>query len=259
MAAIEPSHLVVQGKQARVWRGGRGDALLLLHAGGGEARACWSRVWENLADDFEVIAPDWPGFGESEPMPRTTYDDLARWVEDLRIALKLKRIAIAGNSFGGTTARLYGAAYPARSSRLILINGGGYLHPASGRLPAGASLTPKPGMTPDEFFREMLILMFHDQSLLTPEMIAEQSAGSTRIFAILGQAIMGPAPSAITPRAPTLVLWGEGDRYVPPSSGEQVAAELPNAEFRLIANAGHMPQIERPDAVIDAMHEFLTR
>ncbi len=192
-------------------------------------------------------------------MPRTTYDDLARWVEDLRIALKLGRIAIVGNSFGGTTARFYGAVYPNRTNRLVLINGGGYLHPASGRLPAGASLTPKPGMTPDEFFREMLKLMFHDQSLLTPELIAEQSAGSATIFSILGQAIMGPAPSAITPRAPTLVLWGEGDRYVPAANGQQVASELPNAEFRLIARAGHMPQIERPDAVIEAIGEFLLR
>lgn len=259
MAAMEPSSLLVQGRRVRVWRGGRGPALLLLHAGGGEARVCWNRVWENLADDFEVIAPDWPGFGESEPMPRTTYDDLARWVEDLRISLKLARIAIVGNSFGGTTARFYGAAYPARTSRLVLINGGGYLHPASGRLPASATLTPKPGMMPDQFFREMLKLMFHDQRLLTAEMIEEQSAGCTTIFSILGQAIMGPAPSSITPRAPTLVLWGEGDRYVPPSNGEEVASELPNAEFRLVAKAGHMPQIERPDDVIEALREFLLR
>jgi|SRR5215469_2532079 len=257
MAAMNPSSLIVQGRRARIWRGGQGPALFLLHAGGGEARTCWNRVWESLADDFQVIAPDWPGFGESEPMPRTTYDDLTRWVDELRLALTLERFAIVGNSFGATTARFYGAAYPEHTTRLTMINGGGYLHPASGRLPTGASLTPKPGMTPEEFFREMLKLMFHNQSLLTPETIAEQSAGSLTIFSILGQATMGPAPSAVTPRAPTLVLRGEGDRYVPPWNGAQVAAELPNAEFRLVANAGHMPQIERPEAIVAAIGEFL--
>ena len=57
-------------------------------------------------------------------------------------------------------------------------------------------------------------------------------------------------------RVPTLVLWGESDGIVAPGYGRKLCAALPDARFELIAQAGHYPQIERPEAVADAIERF---
>jgi pimeloyl-ACP methyl ester carboxylesterase len=57
-------------------------------------------------------------------------------------------------------------------------------------------------------------------------------------------------------RVPALVLWGENDGIVMPEYGEKLCAALPTAKFRRIAQAGHYPQIEHPDAVEDAIEHF---
>lgn len=255
---MESCDLTVQRRRTRVWRGGSGAPILLLHAGGGDAHAGWHRVWDDLARDFDIAAPDWPGFGSSEPMPKTTYAELTNWIEDLRQTLGFEKLSIIGNSFGGTMARLHGAAFPEHVERLVLINGGGILASGGPMPPALAAILSSGKISgPDDIARAMLKVMFHDQTLLTSKLVADLIAGTDTIFAIMGQASAGPPPAHTTPLAPTLVLWGEGDRYVPPENGERVVAELPDAKLKLIAEAGHMPQIENPRAVVEAIREFL--
>lgn len=57
-------------------------------------------------------------------------------------------------------------------------------------------------------------------------------------------------------RAPSLVAWGDSDGIVTPAFGEKLAAALPRATFARIGQAGHYPQIERPDAVAAAIEQF---
>jgi len=56
---------------------------------------------------------------------------------------------------------------------------------------------------------------------------------------------------------PTLVVWGEKDGIVGPGYGEKLCLSLPDARFELIRQAGHYPQIERPDEVADAVERFV--
>jgi len=58
-------------------------------------------------------------------------------------------------------------------------------------------------------------------------------------------------------RVPTLVVWGEKDGIVGPGYGEKLCLSLPDARFELIRQAGHYPQIERPDEVADAVERFV--
>jgi pimeloyl-ACP methyl ester carboxylesterase len=50
-------------------------------------------------------------------------------------------------------------------------------------------------------------------------------------------------------RAPTLFVWGDRDAYAPPSSGQSLARQMPHARVEIIADAGHMPQLDQPNAV----------
>ena len=57
-------------------------------------------------------------------------------------------------------------------------------------------------------------------------------------------------------RVPTLVIWGQSDGIVSPDYGERLCRSVPDARLELIQEAGHYPQIERPDSVADAIERF---
>jgi pimeloyl-ACP methyl ester carboxylesterase len=56
---------------------------------------------------------------------------------------------------------------------------------------------------------------------------------------------------------PVLLLWGESDGIVTPDYGRAYAERIPGARFELIAGAGHVPQLERPDAFVECVVRFL--
>jgi pimeloyl-ACP methyl ester carboxylesterase len=58
---------------------------------------------------------------------------------------------------------------------------------------------------------------------------------------------------------PTLVIWGEQDRFAAPSYGRQLAERIPNAELRMLAGAGHYPHIEQSAEVIEMIDAFASR
>ena len=55
---------------------------------------------------------------------------------------------------------------------------------------------------------------------------------------------------------PTLVVWGEADRICDTDYGRAYAAAIPGAQFRLLTGAGHLPQIETPALLLDAIWNF---
>jgi pimeloyl-ACP methyl ester carboxylesterase len=108
-----------------VWRGGSGAPLLLLHGGLGDASTHWRWCWNALADGYALYAPDLPGMGGmSAALDTPGYQALVDWTVALLDALGLQQVAVVGNSFGGALARLLAANYPARVSRVLLVNGG---------------------------------------------------------------------------------------------------------------------------------------
>ena len=80
-------------------------------------------------------------------------------------------------------------------------------------------------------------------------------------------AVYGGQPSMADPTllqrlgkitTPTLILWGESDGIVSPAYGRAYAAAIPTARFQLLPGAGHLPQIETPDQVMDAVRGFVS-
>lgn len=75
----------------RVWRCGRGPALILLQGGMADSALYWNRVWAQPAENFAVVARDWPGFGESEPLEKSTFAAIIDWLEECRLTLETVR------------------------------------------------------------------------------------------------------------------------------------------------------------------------
>jgi pimeloyl-ACP methyl ester carboxylesterase len=258
-AGMQAEDLTLDGRRVRLWRGGDGPALLLLHGGMTDAESHWDRIWDRLTPHFTVIAPDWPGFGGSQPLRRPTYPRLVAWMDRLRSALGVERMSLAGNSFGGTLGRLYAIEHPDRVERLMALNGGGLIPrlPLVPRLilasPLGArdmARRAKAGMG-----RAALARMMADVDAYDPQAVA-RFAASGEIFPVLRHCLTGPAPQGGWADVPTLLLWGEADRHVPVAAGQALAAEAPHLVLRTIAGAGHFPQLEQPQATTDAMLDF---
>ncbi|MCU1646619.1 MAG: dehH [Nocardia sp.] len=81
-------------------RSGSGDPLVLVH-GVGSRWQVWAPIIDTLAESFEVIAVDLPGFGGSEPLPNTTVSTLADALVDFLAAEGIENPHLAGNSMGG--------------------------------------------------------------------------------------------------------------------------------------------------------------
>jgi len=232
---------------------GSGPPLLLLHGGGGpEADFPYAAL---LAERFEVIAPVHPGFGGTlMPDGFDRVDDLAFLYLDLLDALDLKGAVLMGTSLGGWVAAELAAMNAACLSRLFLVGPVGVK--TGGREDRDiADVFALPG-------EKVAELLFHDPSLMPaladmPD--AElQAAAANRVA--LGVYTWEPyMHNPKLPRRlhrikiPTHFIWGASDGIVSVDYGRKYSALIGGATMTIIENAGHVPQIERPGAFVDAV------
>ncbi len=260
---VSQQTIAIEGRRAKFWLGGTGKPLVLLHGGLGDARQHWQPTFAALADRFQILAPDLPGFGVSDPLPMPGYQSYLSWITYLLELLNIGGpVVLMGNSFGATLARLYTAENTSYVSRLVLIDGG-HITDANGCLRAFFRV---PGLNSLAFevsrqigySTRSLKRAIKDEALLTPDFIANARAASHGFVAAMKQIGLSSTPTLRTPTCPTFVVWGEADRLSLPTAGQQIAAEIPGAKFGLIANAAHLPQIEQPTAFHALVNPFLT-
>ena len=261
MAEVTAQTVEVQGLSAQVWRGGSGLNLVLLHGGIGDAELGWNPVWSRLANTYNVIAPDLPGFGKSAPLPEVTYLAMVEWLRRLLDEQGVGRVAVVGNSFGGALARLFAARFADRVSHLVLVDGG-----AIPKIPAPArALTRLPLLDPmfnmmrqRSFSPAGLNRIFADPAHLTPDFIARCEQSSVSFVQAMRAAGQSPLPHDRTPQSPTLIVWGEEDRLTPTKGAGALQKGIPASQVRMVKNAGHMPQVEQPEEFVSIVKGFVT-
>ena len=259
---ISQQAIAIEGRQAKYWIGGSGKPLVLIHGGLGDSLQHWAPIFEALAQHFQILAPDLPGFGVSAPLPMPSYQNYLNWLQMLFAMLNIGGpLWMMGNSFGAELSRLFAAENTEYVARLVLIDGGDLFH-APGclrplfRLPVLSNpiikLLRKQAYSVDGLKRAIA-----DERMLTPEFVANAQAASLGFAAALQQIALTPPPSLRTPTCPTLVIWGEQDRLTSVDDGKRVAAEINGAKFAIIPRAAHMPQIEQPEAFLQVARPFL--
>ena len=231
--------------------GGSGPAFLLLHggAGPGSMTALAERL---LATGKRVVIPTYPGFNR-QPRPEWfgRISDLTAMTLALIERLGLGNVTVVGNSVGGWLAAEVGLCHSPHVARLVLIGAVG-LDPT---LDGGGIVDPA-AVSRDE----LLSLSFHDPSsaprLAGPDamVMLQENQRALRVYAgkpfMHDPALRGRLPGL---KAPTLVLWGESDRISTTAYGRQFVSLIPDSRFEIVRGAGHMPQVERPDAVNEAI------
>jgi pimeloyl-ACP methyl ester carboxylesterase len=234
---------------------GEGHPILLLHGGGGPQTVT---VWADklaAARPARVLTPVHPGFGgTSRPAELGSVRALARLYVALLDELDLHDVTVAGNSIGGWIAAEMAILGSDRVSSYVLIDAVGI---------------EVPGHPVADFFsltmQQVAQLSFYDPGTffvdpakLPPAAQAAMPGNRAALAVYGGTGMTDPtlASRLAAVRAPVLVAWGEADRIGDPDFGRAYAAAIPGGQFRLFERAGHMPQIETPDALTDAVWSF---
>lgn len=252
--------ILVNDHPVDLWQGGQGTLLLLIHGGIGNAEVHWGPVWHLLAEKYTVIAPNLPSFSGTGPLARAGFAQIADWVVQLMDALNIESAHVLGNSFGGGVSRLLASRHGSRVKRLILVNGGAIpnIPPLVGRMMQSSIFNGLFNIIRKQTFTyKGLAPMFADKSFLTDEFIARADSDSIGFVTLMRQSAAEAIGTEVIPQIPTLVLWGEADKFTKISMGQNLAQMIPNAKLRVLQNAGHMPQIEKPEEFVDVVGNFL--
>jgi pimeloyl-ACP methyl ester carboxylesterase len=247
----------VGGLTLEVSIAGDGAPLLFLH--GGDYFVQNQAFLDRLARRWRVITPRHPGFGRSErPDSFRTIHDLAYLYLDMIAEQGLDDAVLVGSSFGGWIALEMCVRSVARVGRLVLIDSLGVKFGAREE----RDIADIYALPTDEVLRRS----FFDPQGSVPDYSGLSDEDATAVARDReATALYGWRPYMHDPglrqwlhrvRVPTLVLWGENDGIVQRDYGEKLCRALPDCRFATIHQAGHYPQIERPDEVVDAIEDF---
>lgn len=252
---------------------GRGEPLLLIH-GLGQSSTAWLRCIEALAQHRRVIAPDLPGFGESDIPEDAPFGPrfYARMVAGFVRVLDLDRVAAVGHSAGALALSLAALDAPRTFERVVLVDPAGFT-PAPDNLlgAAAASLIRLVVGVPRTraMTRALYHTAFYDPHAADDETVDEIALrrahprgklASRRAFVRHFEFCQRLAPfheRLSDLEAPVLVIWGSDDRLFHASDSAVARRVIPRARLEVIERCGHCPQIEHPQRFADLVLEFL--
>jgi pimeloyl-ACP methyl ester carboxylesterase len=249
-------------------RVGSGRPVLLIH--GVNPIHPKAPFLAKLAVHAEVIAPSHPGFGGS-PLPPDfdTMYDLVQLYLAILDGIPADDVTVIGFSFGGWIAAELAVANPQRLGRLILVD------------PVGIKLGGREDRDIVHFFNtdpnELNRRSWHDparrpagiyglgwQATISEAMTDQEMISFARNWDSL--CLYAWKPHMYNPQlkhwlhrisVPTKLIWGAADRIVTPDYGRAYAGFIQGAEFAVIPDAGHHPELEQPDAFVTEVTEFL--
>ncbi|MFJ2632843.1 alpha/beta fold hydrolase [Streptomyces sp. NPDC087422] len=232
--------------------------VLLLHGGGGTFTV--AGLGAHLARTARVLTPTLPGWdGTPRPEAYDGVDDLAVAYLELLRERGLRDVLVVGSSLGGWIAAEMAVRDGAGLiTGLVLIDAAGVLvegEPMTDFFALDARGVAEHSFhDPDRFFV--------DPAALPAGQLAARQANMATMRIIAGDPYMhtpGLRERLADVRVPTLVLWGESDRVFTPGYGAAYAAAFADARFEVVPKAGHLPQIEQPEATFAAIDAYRAR
>lgn len=257
--------LLVRGVGLGYGMDGAGPPVVLLHAFPLN-RVMWGPQVEALRDRFTVITPDLRGFGESDvPAGPLSIDDYAGDVLEVLDSLGYDSVTLGGCSMGGYVAFRIVALAAHRVRALVIAGSRAEPDNEEARQRRQASIAQIDSEGPQRFLGEFI------PRLVGPTTRAQRPGVMAAVREITGTphprsltaalAAMAGRPDSRpllgTITVPTLVVVGEEDGVTPPASSEAMVAGLPRARLEVVPAAGHLSNLEAPEAFNRVVREFL--
>ena len=252
-----------------------GEPLLLIHGLGGSWEA-WLPCLTALRQHHRVLAVDLPGFGAS-PVDRrvVTVAAFARVLDGFCTELALDEVTVVGNSLGGWVAAELAIRSPGRVGRLVLIDAAGIpptwrerlkvvsMLRLAGWLAPVAGLMRGPLLRQRGLRRRAFGFAFADPDTVDAALLARQlPRRPSPVFQKVMTAAIRSWSVAWCDRVaeitvPTLVMWGEQDVQLPMRHAREWQRLIRDCELVVVPGAGHLPMLERPGTVSEAVHRFV--
>lgn len=257
----EPETIDVAGRPTMIMHGGDGPPFVYLHSTLGESFR-WLPFHEAFSKKFRVLVPTHPGFWKSGGFEQIdTIEDMAFHYVEMFDALGFDEVILGGVSLGGWIAAEFAVRWPERVKRLWIADAPGLW----------VDEQPLPDLFRIMMDRDRLRdLLFYDPQSYIARMVIPESADEQQMMAayqhmtVLARLVWERPYDPKLPerlrrvRCPTLLVWGEHDRLVPPAYGEAYRKHLPESRLLLIPECGHMPMFEREAEFVDAVTKFCT-
>jgi pimeloyl-ACP methyl ester carboxylesterase len=257
-------------------------AVLLLH-GFPTSSQMFRNLIPALADEYRVVAPDYPGFGHSSMPPRDkfayTFDNLARVVEAFTEAVGLTSYALYVQDYGAPVGYRLAVAHPERVTAIVVQNGNAYEEgldndfwaplKAYWREPASRAKRDalRAALTP-EAIRWQYTHGVPEPELVSPDGPAHDQylldrPGNDEIQLDLFLSYGSNPPQYPkwqeyfrTHQPPVLIAWGKNDAIFPPAGAEPYRRDLKTIEYHLL-DAGHFALETNGDEIAALMRAFL--
>ncbi len=255
----------VDGVETFFVEAGRGLPILLIH-GWASSSFSWRRLLPLLERRYRAVAVDLPGFGLSRPLREgLRLMPVANHISKLMRALGCERYAVIGHSMGGLFASYLAASDPGVVA-LALISpsipleevGRPFYVRLGGNVVVGRVLSFF--LVRRGFVRRALEGACYQRGLVDDEMVEGyfRSVQMSRETLLQGLRVREEFSKDVLLRVsvPSILVWGEGDRWVPISVGRAVA-DMTGWRLEVIPGAGHLPQEEKPLEVLRILEEFL--
>ena len=254
--------------------------IVLLH-GYPSSSFMFRDLMPRLADRFHLVAPDFPGFGNTDTPPPAeftyTFDHLAEVTEKFLAALGLDKYSLYVQDYGAPVGFRLAAKHPERIQALIIQNGNAY---EEGFSPAWASFralwanrNPETEAGTAAFFAPKITQFFYTEGTREPDKLNPDAWNMDQFF------IDRPVNQAANMelfydyrsnpghyaewqayfrqhQPPALIVWGQGDPFFTVEGAKAFLRDLPKAEFHLL-NTGHFALEEEGQTIAEHIHRFL--
>jgi pimeloyl-ACP methyl ester carboxylesterase len=244
---------------------GQGMPVVLLHGLGGDI-GFWTAEIEALAEHVRVIAIDLRGSGQTPMSGPTTIEELADDVAAVLDAAGVSSCDVVGFSMGGLVAQAFALRWPTRLRRLVLASTFAVMNAQARRFLDAVLSVYEGGCTPTQMFDLIAPWLFSVRFVADPQNAPffvypenDPNEQPRPYWCWLYRAQQAFDATVALPRivAPTLVLVGDEDRLVSTADARTLASLIPDARLEVIDRAGHLINVEQPDAFRGALVAFL--
>lgn len=267
---VDSQYVDIQGMQVHYRDVGEGPVLLLLH-GMFSSLHTWEDWIEILKNDFRIIAVDAPNYGFTGAHPDGMFKHIySNFLNDFTDALEITECMVAGNSLGGWMAWEFAGRFPDKVKKLILIDAAGFFFVVPWllmllALPLSTAIGPMVKY-PKSVFKAALKQVYGDPSRLTKTkldlyydlmMRAGNRASGARVIHHIRN--LGGFRNGYMKKItqPTLVMWGDKDRWIPKRHVPIFCKAIKNSESIIYPGLGHMPMEEMPGITAEDARKFL--
>lgn len=248
----------IDGIRLRYKTQGSGTPVLLLHGWGGEADSFDALIAQLPIEDYQYIAPDFPGFGKTKAQKKPwAVADYMKCMEKFVDALGIKRFVLISHSFGGRVALKWALHDPKRITKMVQIASAG-IKPKHGlkfKVLRGVAKVGKAVFSlpilrsAKPFMRKVLYKSAGVSDYMKVEGVMQDS------FKKIIAEDLRPSLSKVS--VPTILIWGKNDGKTPLSDGNTMLEEIPDSKLYLIEDGRHGIHKTHAAEVAHSITEFL--